>query len=743
MIVKKIVKSAPYLAGVALALGIARADVGSLAVSSDYDAELARAADLLESGQRLEAERILSEVRRRAGQRAWDARADFLLALDDERRKDFLAAAQRLESSPALSIGLDSYRRDRLARNLAASERLEEARSEYEALEKSEEPYAGRTRTALDFAGLLEKSGATPAAAAVLARAAAASPAASLELAPERLRLALRLNDGAAIGSLSRQLLLESPVSDRAVAIPAEVRRALARRERTLSAADRARRGRSLIASGDAARGVALLSRDPASRWPLEERNANLLALARGQERLGRRAAALTTAARVPQDDGAASFEARLLEASLELARLRKESPEASPGDPRREGLAKRFAALAVPAAPLAVRSSARERLILLALDAEDFEAGFEQARALVAESAGTRAGFEPLWKLAWGRYRAGDCAGARGRFEALASLYAPVDLRRRLFYWRARCLEREGDRPRASAIFRALSAGDPPDLYALFACQRADPPPSVRRPALPDPSMATATFRRVDELLRLRLFAEASAEARLLPASRGRELRLAESEFALGRFAAAAVAAKRAFPEMGTAEENRVPDGWRRLYYPIEEGGFLAERAREFQLDPALLRGLVRQESLFEAKARSRAGALGLTQLLPSTARSVARSVLRVRYRRAFLYDPGVNARLGAAYLRRLYDRFGENPLWALAAYNGGPARVAGLLEGNPGLEEDELFESHPAHESRDYVRRVLLFAESYRQLYPPAPLPNTEPPRGALDAPSSRPSG
>jgi soluble lytic murein transglycosylase len=298
--------------------------------------------------------------------------------------------------------------------------------------------------------------------------------------------------------------------------------------------------------------------------------------------------------------------------------------------------------------------------------------------------------------------------------------VYAPVDLRRRLFYWRARCLEREGNRSEAAAIFRALSAGDPPDLYALFARRRVADPRLTLRPALPDPSSATATFRRVDELLRLRLFAEASSEARRLPASRGRELRLAESEFALGRFAAAAAAARRAFPEMGTAEESRVPDGWRRLYYPIEEGGFLAERAREFQLDPSLLRGLVRQESLFEAKARSRAGALGLTQLLPSTARGVARSVLRVRYRRAFLYDPGINARIGAAYLRGLHDRFGENPMWALAAYNGGPGRMEGLFRNNPGLEDDELFESHPAYESRDYVRRVMLFAESYRQLYP-----------------------
>jgi soluble lytic murein transglycosylase len=132
------------------------------------------------------------------------------------------------------------------------------------------------------------------------------------------------------------------------------------------------------------------------------------------------------------------------------------------------------------------------------------------------------------------------------------------------------------------------------------------------------------------------------------------------------------------------------------------------------------MLRGLVRQESVFAADAKSHAGALGLTQLMPATAKGLVRSVLRVRYRRAFLYDPGVNARLGAAYLKSLFERFDGNSVFALAAYNGGPTRMARLLRENAGLPEDEVFESHPAYETRHYVRVVLLFAESYRTLYP-----------------------
>jgi soluble lytic murein transglycosylase-like protein len=223
-----------------------------------------------------------------------------------------------------------------------------------------------------------------------------------------------------------------------------------------------------------------------------------------------------------------------------------------------------------------------------------------------------------------------------------------------------------------------------------------------------------------VDELLRLRMFEEASAEARTLPPSRGRDLRIAQAEFALGRFSAAALSIKRALPEIGTAEEGRVPEEWRRLYYPIEPDGLLAVRAREAAVDPAVLRGLVRQESVFDARARSRAGAVGLMQLMPATAKSLSRSVLKSRYRGAFLYDPGVNAALGAAYLRSLIVQFDGSTVLALAAYNGGPTRIARIARENPRLSEDELFETIPLFETRDYVRRVLLYSESYRELYP-----------------------
>jgi soluble lytic murein transglycosylase-like protein len=703
-----------------VAAGVA-ADIPMRPVTSDLDAEFARAADLLEQGDRASAERVLTEIGRKAGQRAWGARILLLLSEDDERRKDYAAAERRLRAAEAPSIGLEPYRLDRLGRVLDAAGRPDAAIVEWKKAIDSTEPFARRTAVARELARALEKTGRAREALAVLERATvtvAASDVAALGL--ERIRLAGIARNPAAVAAAARDLLLRAPTVDAVRSTDASVRAVLKREERRLPAADRARRGRALVAAGDARRGFHLLVERP-STWPAADRPANQLALARAHAALGRAGAAEAEASRVARGTSQ-WFDATLFRADLVLARLRAKARGTVPlaKTPAVVPVVRMLEGVAVASAPAAARTAARERLIRLSAEAEDFDAALAQARELTEEIRGTVRGFEPIWELAWRSWIARDFAGARRRFEALGATYDDIWRDRRIDYWRARCLEREKRGGEARSIYARLAAGDPPDLYAVYSRPRAK---GARIPvpvSVPEPTTEAAEFRRSDELLRLRMFVEASAEARALEPSRGRDLRIAESDFALGRFPSAAAAAKRAFPEIGTAEEGRVPDGWRRLHYPVEEGGFIPARARESGVDPSVLRGLVRQESVFDAGAKSRAGALGLTQLLPGTAVPLARSVLRVRYRRAFLYDPGVNIQLGAAYLRQLLDRFGGNMRFALAGYNGGPARMSRVLEQNRGRAEDEILESHPFHETRDYVRRVLLYAESYRKLYP-----------------------
>jgi peptidoglycan lytic transglycosylase len=689
-------------------------------VSSDYDAEFAHAADMIESGQRAEAEQILSGILSRSGQPAWKARIEMLLAADDMRHEKFETAAVHLAAAPAAVIGLEPYRRMRLAQAFSREHHREDALREWGRAFETDEPFAQRAEAGWHLAALLREVGRSAEALSVLSRAfRAARGERAGELGAERVRLAAALNDRGAVREAARDLI-EAGID---LPSPPAAKRAIAEELARATPDQRGRFGRARLAAGDVRRGLALLRLDPPQRWSPAERAENLLAIARGLERSKDARGAERAAAAVPADGTAAAFEARLLRCDLVLSRLRRNNKDIviqSPRDPGVVAVRNGLAALTTPETPLPVRSGALERLIRMDAEQDRFDEGLDRARLLIAESPQTAAGFEPLWRSAWGTYLSGDLPAAMARFQSLATIYTAASAHRRLSYWTARCLQGTGDAEGARRIYESLAASAPADLYGLFARRRCGKYESRRPAPIADPSTATATYRKTDELLRLRFFAEAAAEAAALPPSAGRDRRLAEADFALGRFPAAAAAAKRAFPEIGTAQEGEVPDPWRRLYYPIEMGGFLAERAREFGLDPSILRGLVRQESVFEAGAKSRAGALGLTQLMPATARGLSRSVLRQRYRQAFLYDPKINARLGAAYFHRLLQQFGGNPAYALAAYNGGPSRMARVLHENPNRPEDEVFESHPAYETRDYVRRVLLFAESYRELYP-----------------------
>jgi soluble lytic murein transglycosylase len=153
------------------------------------------------------------------------------------------------------------------------------------------------------------------------------------------------------------------------------------------------------------------------------------------------------------------------------------------------------------------------------------------------------------------------------------------------------------------------------------------------------------------------------------------------------------------------------------RLRYLAPFAETLRAHGREHGLDDAWLLGLVRQESRFIADARSAAGAQGLMQLMPATARWVARRIGLNGYEPRRASEPATNIALGTRYLKFVLDELGH-PVLALAAYNAGPGRARRWRDARP-LEGAIYAETIPFKETRDYVKKVMANTMYYAQLY------------------------
>lgn len=141
-------------------------------------------------------------------------------------------------------------------------------------------------------------------------------------------------------------------------------------------------------------------------------------------------------------------------------------------------------------------------------------------------------------------------------------------------------------------------------------------------------------------------------------------------------------------------------------LAYPMAHARAIRPAAQEFQLPPPLLFGLAREESAFEAEVVSWAGAIGLCQLMPFTAREEAERLRVPLASLDALRKPTLNARLGAAHLSRRMSL--GHPLLAIAAYNAGPGNVNKWRKALPDLPLDAFVESIPVEQTRNYVKKV-----------------------------------
>ncbi|MGE0071741.1 MAG: transglycosylase SLT domain-containing protein [Thiomonas sp.] len=280
--------------------------------------------------------------------------------------------------------------------------------------------------------------------------------------------------------------------------------------------------------------------------------------------------------------------------------------------------------------------------------------------------------------------------------------------------YWHARALEKLGHPIEARALLAEVA--NPWDFYGQLATDalgmKINLPPSL--PPAPAAAVAQQAARpgmqRALALFSIDLRNEAVREWNF--SLRG--LDNAQMQ------AAAELACQQRLWDRCINTSERVKGGVdiaQRYAMPYRDA--IAKAARSEGVSEAFLYGLIRQESRFIANIKSWVGASGLMQLMPATARLVARKIGLSDYTHDQITDVGVNVQLGSAYLGGLLQQFGGSEALAAAGYNAGPGRPLrwrnmGLPQ-QPSLPGAVFAENIPIAETRDYVKRVLANATVY----------------------------
>lgn len=351
-----------------------------------------------------------------------------------------------------------------------------------------------------------------------------------------------------------------------------------------------------------------------------------------------------------------------------------------------------------------------------------------------------------------WARFREGYCWYRQKEWakahEILARerLLAKGTMREASWYFDAAALRNLGDTLGADSLLRSLARIAPWSFHghlarravgleqALVDSLERQPDSVAGRPVpVAWASDSPPALLRGDSLQLLRALiaraigeetiwkAELDATDRAVRGSGIRELGLILWMRSLGMDNEAMPRVRRLLSRMSTDEMARAPKALLKMFYPMHFLEDIKPHLRgDSVIDAGFVHAVMRQESGFDPWARSSAGAVGLLQLIPPTAKAMASKTGLGGFQVSQLVDPAVNLRLGIAYLRELERIWGGQPALILANYNAGPSPTLRWREAFRTMPVEEAAEEITYWETRDYVKKCLANWWTYRLLYP-----------------------
>jgi soluble lytic murein transglycosylase len=364
-----------------------------------------------------------------------------------------------------------------------------------------------------------------------------------------------------------------------------------------------------------------------------------------------------------------------------------------------------------------------------------------EAFQGVIARYPDSTAAASARWEVAWLEYRARRFRDSALAFRQLATTVASARLAG--LYWAGRSLDQIGQKTAAAALYREVLSRGPHGYYGILAARRvpgkAPAPLAVPVKLTADPLALLkpdTRYQRAQALSSIGfdgfavLELEALGRDALTEGDRAWGLGVAFAE--MGEAGRSLRYLRRALGAAVEAGAPGLPSRLWQLYYPLGYGEHVRASARAVGMDAFMVAAVIREESSYDPRARSGVGAVGLMQLMPDTARTLAQEIGRPLSEIAALWDPPVNITLGSRYLAQLTARFKE-PLLAVAAYNAGPHRVQRWVAERPGVDLEEFVDQIPFDETRAFAKRVFTSWHHYRRLYGDAAAP---PRRGEAQA-------
>ena len=353
--------------------------------------------------------------------------------------------------------------------------------------------------------------------------------------------------------------------------------------------------------------------------------------------------------------------------------------------------------------------------------------------RKAVQTAGPSHARVDALWRIGWLHYQGRAYKVAADAFQRMADRAIDRRETEQARYWKARALEHTGQAHQAQNLYGRLAKDFPMTYYGQLAQSRLRDIPealdldedplgfSPRTQANLFQLQKELPYRKAQELQALGLSQEAAGELLWLvshyTSNPDALLELSVQLAKSGAYDAALGLAKRYFQNSLERGHLVGRSGLWPVAYPTVYLPNILTYA-DGSLDPYLVAGIIREESLYNPRALSPVGAIGLMQLMPDTATRVARQLGLPPLDREDLFEGDTNIRLGTRYVSQLLGQFRGNLVQAVAAYNAGPEAVSRWISKFGQRDPDEFVELISFQETRRYVKRVITSYRIYLHL-------------------------